>query len=204
MKKTKQWQGIFWIVILICGMGYTHAAGKLNLTLGAGIRTVSADEFSNTFGSSKLVFGGDLAYKLSKSLEIFLHSDFLSATGNTTYTNEEAKFTLLPIELGARLLFGKSKLSAYIGAGAGMYQYKDSMTIESTTSEVTGSQFGFFAEAGLRYPLSKSIFADLKAKYNILTIKPKDDSQSVNGGTVYLEEINMSGFGLIAGVGISF
>ena len=83
---------------------------KFSLSLGAGIRTISGDEYREIYGGTNITFSADLGFRIWKSVELFLHTDILSLKGETTYTKEETTFKLTPIECGLRFLMGKKKI----------------------------------------------------------------------------------------------
>ena len=90
-----------------------------------------------------------------------------------TYTKEETKLKIIPVELGARYLIkvgNGCSLFPYIGAGAGYYMYKE----ENVIGTVDEKKIGFFAEGGLRFYLMSSFFIDAKVKNVFLKV---DDLQ---------------------------
>jgi len=164
------------------------AAGKsFSVTLGAGVRTLSGDE-EDVYDSFNLVFSLDLAYRLGKSFEICLHSDYLSAEGELSITQDPTTLTVLPVEAGVRYLLGGGTVIPYIGAGAGFYSVKE----DNVIGTVNETSLGFFAEGGVRFAFAAAVFADLKAKYTALSITPENNS------------INLGGFSLSGGIGFSF
>ncbi len=159
---------------------------KVSITIGAGVRGVSADYFSDIFSGTNLCYSIDIAYKIMKSGELFLHSDYLALEGETTYTKEKTTFTLTPIEFGFRFLLGKKKFVPYIGLGGGSYSYEDVHPGLLTVSE---SKVGFFGEGGLKFYVSKSIFIDMKLKYIMLKSE---------------KDIDLGGLAYMAGIGFRF
>jgi hypothetical protein len=175
------------LLILLLGIGLAQAISapvdynKFSVTLGAGVRNFSGDT-DDVYNLVNLTFCLDVGFRFSKSLEVFLHADYLSAKGNLTITDEETTITLIPIEAGARYLMGKSSFRPYLGAGAGFYLINE----ENPIGTIDESGIGFFIEAGLKYLLGKGIFVDAKLKYVILSIKPEDTSVNLGGPAVLL------------------
>ena len=130
----------------------------IDITIGVGLRNIPEDSYKKIFGSNNLVYSADFGFRLWKSVELFLHTDYLSLKGKTTNTKEKTSFRLVPVEFGLRFLIEKKKISPYIGAGGGSYSYRDEMEIDNETSKVSGKKFGFFLETGLRYLFYKSIY----------------------------------------------
>jgi outer membrane protein W len=114
-----------------------------------------------------------------KSGEIFLHSDYLSIEGETSYTKEKTTFKMTPAELGFRLLLGKKSFVPYIGLGGGFYSYED---VHPGLTSLSESKMGFFGEGGLKFFVSQSLLLDLKVKYIML----KSEKDVDLGGLTYI------------------
>lgn len=179
--------------------------GAFSITLSAGIRNITDDLYEPIFGKNNLAYSLDLGYRLGRNLEIFLHSDYFSANGETTLTKEETTLTIVPIELGVRLMLIKGKLIPYFGAGGGYYLVKDKMMIEGSSVELDDKEFGFFGEAGLKFYFTQQFFIDIKGKY--VALKAKADDATINpagGGVIYIQDRNLGGLAFMGGLGISF
>jgi hypothetical protein len=187
------------ILILLGGVFFVNAAeepcgpGPFSITLGAGVRNFSADEFKEVYEGTPMVYSVDVAMKIRKSLEVFLHTDFLSIDGETTFTRENTTLKITPIELGARFLFGfkepcKQKLFPYLGAGVGYYMIKEEFEAGSPLEPVDEKRMGFFAEGGLRFYIIKSVFIDAKLKYIAL----KSENSTQMGGLAYMGGLGFS------------
>jgi hypothetical protein len=162
----------------------------ISLSVGAGARNFSEALFKEVYGSAPMTYNVDLGARVWKSLEIFVHSDYLKADGKTTYTKEDTTLTIIPIEVGIRYLAditgsGRMKVFPYLGAGAGYYSIKE----EHPAETVKENRVGFFAEGGLRFYPMKSFFIDAKLKQVIL----KSENGTKLGGMTYM-----------GGVGVSF
>jgi len=183
----------FFLLIVILGfmLGQTQAATvskpAFSVAIGAGIRNFSSDEESvhNTFN---LAFCLDIAYRFGRAIEVFIHTDYVSASGELSLTKEKTTLTIIPGEAGVRYLFKGKNFIPYFGTGLGLYSVKE----ENPIGTVQKTGFGFFAEAGARIYIMKLLFFDLKAKYLFLSITPVDESK------------NLGGFYILGGFGYSF
>lgn len=178
--------------------------GKFSITVSAGIRSIPEKMYERVFGKNNLVYGLDLSYRIGKTTVIFIHSDYFSVNGSTTTTEEDVKLTITPIEAGMRIFLSRGKFVPYLGAGAGFYNVKEEVTIGNTSNEFSAKEMGFFAEGGLKFYFTNSLYVDIKGKYLILNIVPEENIISDNGGFIYLEERKLNGFSLMGGLGISF
>jgi hypothetical protein len=187
------------ILILLGGVFFVNAGEEpcgpksFSITVGAGVRNFSADEFKDVYDGTPMVYSVDIAMRIMKSLEVFLHTDYLSIDGKTTYTQEDTTLKITPIELGARFLISfkkpcKQKLFPYLGAGIGYYMIKEEIQEETNIVVVDEKRVGFFAEGGLRFYLMKSVFIDAKFKY--IGLKSETDIQV--GGLAYMGGLGFS------------
>ena len=181
------------ILIIISAVTFLNAAEdnshkKFSLTIGAGIRNVYHGTFESVYGTNNLTYSLDIAFKVGRSFEIFLHSDYLSAKGNLDFDPKETTLTIFPAELGLRFVLGEKKFTPYIGLGGGYYMLKE----ENFIGLVEENKFGFFGEGGLRFSFTKTFFIDLKLKYNIL-------DYDLNG-----DNIDLGGLSYYGGIGIRF
>ena len=187
-------------VILLIGFHFTYAqdgeAGSepcqyktFSFTVGAGARNFSEKLFEQVYGKTPIIYSFDFAAKVWQTMEVFLHTDYLSETGQLTFTQEETTFKLTPIELGLRYLLPTkktcdAKLFIYFGAGAGYYMIKE----ENPIGTLDEKKVGFFGEGGFRFYLVSSFFVDAKLKYTILKY----------------DDVNVGGLSYMGGIGISF
>ena len=176
---------VTFLLILLLGIGLVQAKptsanhNNFSIALGAGVRNFSGDT-DDVYNLVNLTFCLDIGFRFARSFEVFLHTDFLTAKGNLTITDEETTITIIPIEAGGRFLMGKSNLCPYLGAGLGFYLINE----ENPIGTIDESSLGFFAEAGLKYFFGKSFFIDAKLKYVMLSIRPEDSTINLGGPTV--------------------
>lgn len=178
---------ITFLLILLLGIGLVQVEAtsadynKFSVTLGAGVRNFTGDT-DDVYDLVNLTFCLDVGFRFTKSIEVFLHTDFLTAKGNLTITDEETTITIIPIEAGGRYLMGKGSFSPYLGAGLGFYLINE----ENPIGTIDESGLGFFVEAGLKYFFGTSIYIDAKLKYVMLNIRPEDTSINLGGPAVLL------------------
>jgi len=188
------------VLFILLGSAFFVNAGEdpcspksFSITLGAGVRNFSDEEFKDVYEKTPLVYSVDIAIRIMRSLEVFLHTDYLSIKGKTTYTHEDTTLKITPIELGIRFLIGfkkscKQKLLPYLGGGVGYYMIKEEFPGGTPLEPVDEKKVGFFAEGGLRFYLMKSVFIDAKVKY--IGLRSEDNIQM--GGAAYIGGIGFS------------
>ncbi len=160
---------------------------KYSLTVGAGIRNITEDIFETVYGTNNIAYSIDLAYKIGKSLEFFIHSDYLKIDGELLFDPKETTLTVIPAEAGLRYFLGKSKIKPYLGIGGGYYLLKE----ENFIGTINDNSIGFFGEGGIKISFGK-LFLDLKAKYIKLDYE------------VLGTDIDLGGLSYYGGIGISF
>lgn len=129
----------------------TNSDYRWGFSLGTGISILGDLE---EMESGTLPVAIDLFYRFTESLDIIVHSDIFSMDG---FYKSPILYNFSCFESGARYFFEK----VYFGAGAGIYFWN--LTWQDYNAEDKNTDFGLFAEAGLR--LGKKLFLDLKAKY---------------------------------------
>ena len=207
----KRMIGIIIISLLILTSGLSAGTetaavsnGKFALSIGAGMRAISEDMAKNVYGNNNLAYSIDLSYSVSKSLDIFLHTDYMDLKGDTTFTGEAATLSIVPLELGVRVRVAGKRFVPFAGLGAGYYMIKDEIAINSDTYTFEKNQVGFFIEAGIRFYVTRAIFVHAGGKYIFLNVKPDESTSSDATGILYYDERNLGGFMFGAGMGIRF
>ena len=125
----------------------------------------------------------------------WLEGTYIQRTGKLTFTQEETKLTLIPIEGGLLVRFATGNLMPYLGAGGGYYMYKEK---SDALGEVKENKFGFCGVGGLSYHMS-SFMLDLKVKYSSCKFKPGSTDTGVDP-----LEVNIGGLSLSLGLGLGF
>jgi len=176
---------VFSLIVILVSADLNANSKKFSIEIGTGVRNIAAEHYSSIFTKTNLCYSVDVAFKIFNSGELFIHSDYLSLKGETDYTKEETSFTMIPAELGFRLLLGSKSIVPFFGLGGGYYSYTDEHPGLLTISE---SKVGFFGEAGLKYYFSNSIFIGLRVKYIML----KSENETDLGGLLYTGGIGFS------------
>ena len=197
MKKTMVMLGL----LLMVGAFFIPAAEEpcqprsFAITLGAGGRNFSNNLYKDVYGGTPVIYSFDFAVRVIRPLEIFLHSDYLSVNGKTTYTKEGTTLKITPLELGFRYILSqnkscKQKIFPYLGAGAGYYLIKEEFAAGVPIEPVDEKRLGFFAEGGVRFYFSKSLFIDAKLKYISVSVNLEDTTKL--GGLAYIGGLGFS------------
>jgi len=197
------------LCILTPGLAAEQAApvfgdGHFSLSVGAGMRSLNEDSADSLYGSNNLAYSLDLAYGLSKNIDIFLHTDYFTVNGETSLTNEATSLGIIPLEVGVRLRLSGRRFVPQVGFGAGYYMITDEMEVEGQTFTFEKNQVGFFAEAGLRVYVTRKLFVFAQGRFIFLNVKPDASSSEDAGGIIYYTERDLGGFYLCGGLGIRF
>ena len=162
------------MITMLVGLVSVMAAASV------GLRAVyfqpSDADFKSIYGGG-YKYGGEIAFNLTKGLDLWLDGGYYAKTGSLTYTKEETKLTLIPIGAGVRYRFLPGKLQPYVGAGARYTIFKESNVI----GDVSSGGIGFIGKAGLAFFFAKSIGIDVHLAYSVCKMKPKDFEFDVGG-----------------------
>jgi outer membrane protein W len=198
MKKTVVILGL----LLMAGAFFINAAEEtcdpktFSITVGAGGRNFSENRYKEVYDGTPMIYSIDFAVRVMPVLEAFLHTDYLSKDGKTTFTQEDTTLKITPLELGLRYIVTQKKsctqkLFPYVGAGAGYYMIKEEFAAGVPIENVDEKRLGFFGEGGIRFYLIKSVFIDAKLKYIAVSVKLD-------------ETVKLGGLAYMGGIGFSF
>lgn len=166
--------------------GSFAALGRFNLLL-------PGDQvYREVYGKSLTHFGLELRRNLGPRLSLWAEASFLSKTGALTFTKEETKLSVIPVEAGVMARLTRGQWAPYAGAGVGIFLLKEESEALGSSSS---SPFGFCLLAGICGELGTSIFMDVRVKYQVYKAQSTDPS---------LESINVGGLVLSAGLGFRF
>jgi len=78
------------ILLLIILFATVQMSGMINqskfsITVGAGVKNISEEIFKTVYGTGNIAYSIDLAYKLGKTLELFVHTDYFKADGELLF-----------------------------------------------------------------------------------------------------------------------
>jgi hypothetical protein len=143
-------------------------------------------------------FGGSLGYGLGGGITLFAESGY----GWTNYeSNNELKLVQVPVLGGATYSLGSllnsSVIRPYVGAGAGVFNFRQQLDGKTTTVsgvEQKTTNFGLEGIAGLNFKISSQFAFDVRAKYDYVFSnedQPGLESQDwsglgIGGGISYL------------------
>lgn len=178
--------------------------GHFSLSVGAGMRSLNEDSADSLYGKNNLAYSFDLAYGLSKYMDVFIHTDYFKVDGETSLTNEATSLRIIPLEIGLRLRLSGSRFVPQVGFGAGYYMVTDNMEVEGQTFTFEKNQVGFFIEGGLRVYVTGKLFVFAQGRFIFLKVKPDESSSEDATGVIYYTERDLGGFFLSAGLGIRF
>lgn len=170
------------------GGGRAGAAPRFSLTVLAGLRGFASGDVRRIYAGAQPTFGLDLGCRLGRRIEAFFSGERLAADGRLTLTGEPSALRLTAWEGGARLLLPRGRLFPFAGAGVGYYRVEE----ENVIAVLDEYKMGFFALAGLRFRLSRMLFAAVRAKYVFLRLKP------------FAKEADLGGWFAGAGIGAAF
>jgi Outer membrane protein beta-barrel domain len=136
------------------------------------------------------VFGLDLAVPIGGVFELWAGADLFSKNGHLTLTEDPTKVRIVPLYLGLRCEFGKTKLRPYVGAAAAYFLFHETNLLGT----VNDSGLGFLGQAGLMWRLGGAVWLDLHAGYRACTLKSGSGDDAI--------EAKLGGF--TAGLGLAF
>jgi opacity protein-like surface antigen len=132
--------------------GPAIAPAFYNTTAGIMIGTYKNDSgrFDEVYGSgTSIQFGINLSrtllYFRGFQLDVSGEARTLSKTGQSTLSGDEAKFSMIPLSLGGRLLFQTKYIIPFIGFGADWFNYSE----KSVLADSSGSASGYHFQAGV-------------------------------------------------------
>jgi hypothetical protein len=122
--------------------------GFYNTTAGFTIGTYKSpdDRFKEVYGDQTNVQLGinlsrTLLYLKGFQLDISFEARILSLTGKSTLSGDEAKFRMIPLTLGGRLLYQTKYIIPFLGGGLDWYNYKEDSVLASTSGSASGYHF---------------------------------------------------------------
>jgi hypothetical protein len=164
-------------IALMIGSVALPAAAAVSFGVKGVYLMPSEQVFKDIYGSG-LMYGGEIGFRLSGSIGLWLDGMYYKGTGKLTYTEEETTLTLFPIVgAGLRYDFTKGPAVVYAGAGARSYSYKE----ENVIGTASKSGVGFVGFAGASYRIAKGFLIDVRAAYSSCKLTPADFTVNVGG-----------------------
>jgi opacity protein-like surface antigen len=116
----------------------------------------------------RAAFGGEIDVSLSKDLGVWAGGHRFSSPGKLTFTGEGTRIRISPLYGGLRFRFGERTVIPYVGAGIGLFSFKERNPIGT----VHGSAFGMIGQGGIIFRIGNRIFVDLKGSFTSSTANP--------------------------------
>jgi len=178
---------IYIVVLSILIASGIVSAGEFTIQ-AKGMYFNPADQvFKDIYGSG-FMYGGEVGFGLGEGIELWIEGMHFSKTGETTFTQDETRFTLFPLSGGVKATFDFGIFNLYVGGGISYFQYKESSPI----GEVKENKWGWLIRAGTYIDITYFFFLDLQAAFNHAKITAGD------------LEANLGGFSFGAGLGFRF
>jgi len=141
---------------------------------------ISDSLFKDLYGTGNLMFGGQVSFEIIEKYEIRGEVNYFRDTGKMPITEEEIKFTFMPIVLGMRYKVLKvSLISPYLGAGVDFISYKED--VPDRFEDVSESTTGYHVEAGSYIKMTGRFYIDLNVRYIKADVEPFDEKIKLGG-----------------------
>ena len=147
----------------------------------------SEQAFREIYGGG-IMFGGELAFKIWNSFDIWLDGNYLTRTGELTYTQEKTELRIVPVTVGLRYRFVSGITNLYLGLGACYFMFHESNVI----GDVDKGGIGFKGKIGSFFSITRNLFFGLSVSYSYGKMTP-----------AYFT-INVGGIEAEAGIGFEF
>ncbi|MFW6173163.1 MAG: outer membrane beta-barrel protein [Elusimicrobiota bacterium] len=145
------------------------------------------DVFKEVYGSG-IIVGSELSFNVWKGLEIWIGGRFTSQKGEMTFTEEETKLKIYPVEGGFRYKLSLSQFFPYLCAGVGYCTIKE----DTPVRDVSESGMSYLVKVGSYIKAGKRIVFDLNFNYTYCRIE------------ISQEVLNIGGIGVGVGIGYEF
>ncbi|MCK5058838.1 MAG: outer membrane beta-barrel protein [Candidatus Aminicenantes bacterium] len=159
-----------------------YSAGDFSISFTGNYLSPSDDDYKKTYGSGVFYPELKLGYEIAGNFSLWAGFGILSAKGNTPILEAEAKSSqkLMSFGVGYNGDFSR-KLGYKVELGAVYFSYKE----EAMEVEVTGSAFGFRADAGIIFNITGTFFAELTVGYisagDTVTLEGEDEDIKFGG-----------------------
>jgi len=159
-----------------------YSAGGFSISFTGNYLSPSDEDYKDTYGSGVFFPELKLGYEIVNSFSLWAGFGIISAKGNTPVLDADAKSnqSLMSFGVGYNGDFSK-KLGYKVQLGAVYFSYKE----EAMEVEVTGSAFGFRADAGVVFNITGTFFAEIIAGYlsasDTVTLEGEDEDIKFGG-----------------------
>jgi len=148
--------------------------------------------FKDVYGSSLNSFGLELRRNIGSLFAVWAEAAFLSQKGSLTFTGEETRLSLIPLEAGLLVRLKEGTWTPYAGVGAGIFILKEESDV---LGKSTSNSLGFCLLAGIDFDLASLIFIDARVKYQVCKTGTTDPGVS---------DVDLGGLVVSGGIGIRF
>jgi hypothetical protein len=166
---------------------------KLGISINSSLYFPHDADFQDVYRSNMFSLGGGLSflYPLSHKEDLGIALDFIymAAKGSTSYTDEEIKFSMMPLSLTVFYSRHFGKFSPFAGIGGDYYNYKEKYPDTFAITETTGSLLGYNLLLGTHLQIIKSIAVKVYCKLHMAKKTENDIKTNLSG--------NEYGIGLI-------
>ena len=164
------------IIIVALMIGLMSVAASASVGFQATFFSPSDADFKAIYGHG-WKYGAEIAFSLTKGLDLWIDGGYFARTGSLSYTLEVTNLTLIPIGAGLRYRFMTGSVEPYAGAGARYNIYMEKNPI----GNVSAGGIGFVGKAGVVLYLAKGIGVDVHIAYSACGMKPVDYNFDVGG-----------------------
>lgn len=149
---------------------------------------IPVDKTFREIYKNRIMYGGEISFGLSKTIQIWAGAMRYSSEGKLTVTKERTRITLIPLEAGlsVNIYEKQGKSNFYFGTGIRYYLYKE----ENPIVLIKDKSLGVTGRMGINIKIMQRFVIDIHVNYSHCEVKPIDIKE------------NLGGFQ--AGVGLSF
>lgn len=139
------------------------------------------DAFQEIYGNC-MNFGLEFSINVWRGFDFFIQGSFLSKTGELTFTKDETRLKITPVEWGVKYRVVLGRFNLYTGAGLGFFRYSET----SPLGDIHVDEYGFIGKLGCYADVVKNIVVDLQFEYTYCMINPADYEVNIGGWTASL------------------
>lgn len=159
-----------------------HRPRRIGINVGGGMYFVHSADFKDVYGSSAFFGGGGLSFSLPignhEDIGFSLDLDYITVSGETTYTAEEVKLNMMPISLTVYYLRQFGRISPYAGIGLDYFNYKEEYPDTFPVSEMSGNVLGYNVLLGTQVHLTGNLSA--RAYFKLHIAKKTENEIEIN------------------------
>jgi len=198
------WTGIFLLMgILTQGRLFSEAQAKsprFSISISAGVFYPLQESFRKLYGSMEWPGSFQINYKLSREVFLFSGFRYLSSHGETMIVGQEympenhpIKLSVYSAKLGIFFASVQRRFFIFLGGGASYNFYKERW--EETPISFEDKRFGFVAQGGAEYSLSRKFSLVGRIEYSSIQTK---------SGSKLESEIDLGGIEFSLGLSFKF